>query len=160
MPDRPLASPIIVDYDGDAYWLSCFAVDRDAELGERIHTIAAGDTWPTLAAAVRDHLTRDGCPAAVTYGQAHRLAVDAAKAVLDKKLLLSSPPRHNVEEAFAVALATLRTVCDDGGQDPVAELRALLDRIGDIAYRANFNDPDAAEAALSQIHKMAKQVTK
>ena len=42
--DAPTA-PIFVTYDGDTYWLACFADDPDDEHGDSLHPIDAGDTW-------------------------------------------------------------------------------------------------------------------
>lgn len=54
-----LPNHIFVTYDGDTYWLACFAADPDAEHGYPIHPIDAGDTWPELLAQVASHRCLD-----------------------------------------------------------------------------------------------------
>ena len=54
-------SAIFVTYDGDTYWLECFADDPDAETGASVHPIDAGDKWPDLAAKVAAHQAEHGC---------------------------------------------------------------------------------------------------
>lgn len=58
--DAPTA-PIFVTYDGDTYWLACFADDPDDEHGDSLHPIDAGDTWDDLVAKVNAHLAVHGC---------------------------------------------------------------------------------------------------
>jgi hypothetical protein len=52
---------IHVTYDGDTHWLQCFADDPDAEHGEIIHPIDAGDSWDEMAAKVAAHRAEHGC---------------------------------------------------------------------------------------------------
>lgn len=61
MPD---ASTIFVTYDGDAHWLECFANDQDAEHGDIVCPVGAGDGWGDLAARVAAHQAEHGCRAA------------------------------------------------------------------------------------------------
>lgn len=151
MPEQAPAPHIAVTYDGDTYWLACFAAKPDSDLGDTIHPIDAGDTWDTLAAKARAHLLN--CPVApIPRSEARKQAYAAAKAVFDRTLHLYSPNMVFVEQAVDTALTE---VLVQAGQ-----LHELLDRIGDLAYRANPNDPGAAAAALSQIHRMAKEAAR
>jgi hypothetical protein len=62
--DAPAAGthPLIaVTYDGDTYWLECFEDDPDAEHGEIICPIDAGDKFFDLAAQVDRHIVNHGC---------------------------------------------------------------------------------------------------
>lgn len=52
---------IAVTYDGDTYWLECFEDDPDAEHGEIICPIDAGDKFFDLAAQVDRHIVNHGC---------------------------------------------------------------------------------------------------
>jgi hypothetical protein len=52
---------IHVTYDGDTYWLECFADDPDAENGRIVHPISAGDPWGDLVAKVAAHRAEHGC---------------------------------------------------------------------------------------------------
>ena len=61
MPD---ASTIFVTYDGDTHWLECFANDPDAEDGDIVCPVGAGDGWGDLAARVAAHQAEHGCRAA------------------------------------------------------------------------------------------------
>lgn len=54
-------SKIFVTFDGDTHWLECFAEDQDAEHGEVLRPLDAGDTWEELLAAVAAHRTEHGC---------------------------------------------------------------------------------------------------
>ena len=54
-------SSVFVTYDGDTYWLQCFADDPDAEHGDPIHPIDAGDNWDELVAKVTAHQAEHGC---------------------------------------------------------------------------------------------------
>lgn len=56
-----IITPIHVTYDGDTYWLECFAGDHEAEHGQIIHPIDAGDAWDTLAEKVAIHQAQHGC---------------------------------------------------------------------------------------------------
>ena len=58
MGDR---NTIFVTYDGDTYWLECFADDPGASRGAPVHPIDTGDEWPDLAAKVAAHQTEHGC---------------------------------------------------------------------------------------------------
>lgn len=50
------AQHVYVTFDGDTHWLACFGADPDAEFGDPIHPIDAGDTWQELATKVNNHV--------------------------------------------------------------------------------------------------------
>lgn len=52
---------IHVTYDGDTHWLECFADDPNAEHGDIIGTLDAGDKWDDLCALVFVHQSEHGC---------------------------------------------------------------------------------------------------
>lgn len=56
-------SEVFVTDDGDTLWLECFAEDPDAEHGQIIHPISAGDDWDSLAQKVAAHEAEHGCAA-------------------------------------------------------------------------------------------------
>jgi hypothetical protein len=52
---------IFVTFDGDTHWLECFAADPDADHGDPIHPIDAGDTWEQLTERVNHHRVEHRC---------------------------------------------------------------------------------------------------
>lgn len=67
---------IFVTYDGDTYWLECFADDPDAEHGEPIFPIDAGDNWAELQAEVAAHQASHGCAPSAAGGTAQDRGTD------------------------------------------------------------------------------------
>lgn len=82
-------SDIRVNYDGDTYWLQCFTNAPNAEKGDIICQVDAGDSWGILAENVAEHQARHGCaPAKVVVGmttpETQGQAADEVLAAIDR----------------------------------------------------------------------------